>query len=129
MKKFLAIFAFLAIAAIGVGRAQTVCTTAAPCTVVPTASTIAVTLSWNASATPGVTYAVYRSPQSTVSYIQINTSPVTTLGFTDSTVLAGSSYNYFVEAVLSGVNSVPSNIAGIAVPLVPGAPSNLTGTP
>jgi hypothetical protein len=129
MKKFLAIFAFLTIAAIGVGRAQTVCTTAAPCTVVPTASTYAVNLTWQASSTPGVTYAVYRSPSGGISYVQINTQPITTLAYVDSTVLAGSSYDYIVEAVLSGANSAPSNLASVSVPLVPGAPSNLTGTP
>ena len=128
MRKFLGVLAFLTIAALGVGRAQTVCTTAAPCTVMPTASGVQVNLTWSASSTPGVSYAVYRSPSSGVSYVQINVSPVTTLAYSDMTVTPGASYNYIVEAVLNGANSAPSNVAPVTLPLVPGAPTNLTAT-
>jgi hypothetical protein len=83
-------------------------------------------LKWNASVTPNVTYAVYRSPQSVVSYVQINTVPVTTLAYTDLTVTANTAYNYFVEAVLDGVGSAPSNIAPVTTPVLPSPASSLT---
>ena len=125
MRKFLGVLAFLTIAALGVGRAQTNLQALPAATA---AQYYAVNLTWSASSTPGVSYAVYRSPSSGVSYVQINVSPVTTLAYSDMTVTPGASYNYIVEAVLNGANSAPSNVAPVTLPLVPGAPTNLTAT-
>ena len=62
------------------------------------------TLSWNPSATDGVGYRVYRSTQSGESYALLNSEPVSTTSFTDSTVKNGETYFYVVTAVDADFN-------------------------
>jgi hypothetical protein len=62
------------------------------------------TLSWNPSATEGVGYRVYRSTQSGQSYALLNSEPVSTTSFTDSTVEKGETYFYVVTAVDADFN-------------------------
>ena len=129
MKKTLLVFSLLLASVIGC-RAQSVCTVAAPCTTVPTAPTVEVILAWGASSSHGVSYAIYRSPSTSVSYVRIDTTNVTATTYTDTTVTQGSSYNYFVEAYTSSTNfSGPSNIANVTLPSLDNPATSLTAAP
>jgi fibronectin type 3 domain-containing protein len=77
-----------------------------------------VTVAWTASTTSGVTgYDVYRSTSSGSGYTMLNSSPVTTTSYADSTVAAGATYYYVTTAVnSSGVQSSYSNQATAVVP-------------
>jgi fibronectin type 3 domain-containing protein len=63
-------------------------------------------------------YNVYRGTTSNGPYsTQLNSSLVTAVGFTDSTVAAGTTYYYVVTAVnSSNVESVDSNQATAIIP-------------
>jgi hypothetical protein len=62
----------------------------------------AANLSWTASTTPGVTYNIYRASASTGPFTTpLNSSPISGLTFTDTSVLAGQTYYYVVTAVAS----------------------------
>jgi fibronectin type 3 domain-containing protein len=62
-------------------------------------------------------YNVYRALSGTTAYQQLNSYADTQVAFEDSTVQAGLTYDYMVESVdASGVESVPSNIAVVAIP-------------
>lgn len=74
-----------------------------------------VDLKWSASATPGVTYTVWRKTKTTP-FVQVNTSPVAALSFTDNAVVSGTTYYYSVSAELNGRSSNKSNIVGVTVP-------------
>jgi fibronectin type 3 domain-containing protein len=64
-----------------------------------------------------VSYNVYRAPSGSTSYQQINPSTVTLTSYTDQNVEDGQTYDYIVESVdSSGVTSVPSNMASVAIP-------------
>jgi hypothetical protein len=80
----------------------------------------AVDLSWDApssSTDPVAGYNVYRALSGTTAYQQLNSYADTQVAFEDSTVQAGLTYDYMVESVdASGVESVPSNIAVVAIP-------------
>jgi Abnormal spindle-like microcephaly-assoc'd, ASPM-SPD-2-Hydin len=76
-----------------------------------------VALNWGASSTDGVTYNVFKGTSSGgESTTPINTSPVTSLSYTDTNVTPGTDYYYYVEAVDSGGSSTPSNEAVADVP-------------
>jgi Carboxypeptidase regulatory-like domain len=77
-----------------------------------------VALSWTASTTTTVTgYNVYRSTTNGSGYVKINSSLVTVLTYTDSTVLNGTTYYYVTTAVDStGAESGYSNQATAVVP-------------
>lgn len=77
-----------------------------------------VALSWTASTTATVTgYNVYRSTTNGSGYAKINSSLVTVLTYTDSTVLNGATYYYVTTAVDStGAESGYSNQATAAIP-------------
>lgn len=90
------------------------------------------TLSWTDPSNPtGTTYNVYRQtsacpatePTSLAGFTKLNTSIVTGLTFTDSTVTPGS-YCYLVTAVVGSAESGPSPDAGASV--LPFAPVSLT---
>ncbi len=85
-----------------------------------TGEPLQVNLSWDApssSSDPVAGYNVYRSPSGSTSYLQLNTSVVTQTAYADTTVQAGQTYDYIVESVdASGVTSVPSNMASVAIP-------------
>lgn len=79
-----------------------------------------VNLAWEAPASsddPVAGYDVLRSSDGGSSYQELNSSPTTQTAYTDTAVQNGQSYEYEVESVdASGVTSVPSNLATVAVP-------------
>ena len=76
-----------------------------------------VTLSWNASATPGSTYNVFRATTSGgYGSTPLNPSPISGLTYTDSTVTGGQTYYYVAIAVDSGMDSTDSNEVPVNVP-------------
>ena len=123
-KLFSLVFALVSIV---VCRAQSACTVAAPCTTVPTAPNVPMPLKWGASSTANVSYAIYRSPASTVSYVRIDSGGIIATNYIDATVVNGQTYNYFVEAYNVNGFSAPSNIATAVA--VFGSPTNLTTGP
>jgi hypothetical protein len=83
-------------------------------------SQYSVRLTWTASsdaaANPSLTYNVYRAATCPEHFAKINSAPVTGTSYVDNNVGAGAAYCYQVTAVLSAVESVPSNQAVAAVP-------------
>ena len=76
-----------------------------------------VTLTWAAAATPNVTYNVYRSTTTGTGYVKLNTSPISGLSYTDTTVANGTTYYYVVRSVSStGIESVNSNEVSAVIP-------------
>jgi ASPM-SPD-2-Hydin domain-containing protein/centrosomal CEP192-like protein len=76
-----------------------------------------VSLSWTASTSSVVGYNVYRGTQSGGPYDAITSAPDANKAYTDSTVVAGSTYYYVVTAVdSSGNESVYSNQAQAVIP-------------
>jgi hypothetical protein len=49
----------------------------------------------------------------------INATPVTATTYTDTNVTAGTNYDYFVTAVIGGIQSTDSNTVSATVPLFP----------
>ena len=76
-----------------------------------------VDLTWTASTSTVSGYNVYRSTVSGSSYTKINSSLVTALNYTDSTVQNGTTYYYVTTAVdSSGTESAYSNVASAIIP-------------
>jgi len=76
-----------------------------------------VALSWGASTSSVVGYYVFRGGTSGGPYSQVNSSAVTSLGYTDSSVTAGATYYYVVTSMdSSGVQSVYSNQVSATIP-------------
>lgn len=79
-----------------------------------------VQLSWTAptgSADPAVGYHVYRAAANTSVYSLLDSSLVTVVTYTDTTVVAGQTYTYIVKSVdANGVESLPSNVYTAAIP-------------
>jgi hypothetical protein len=91
-----------------------------------------VSLVWTASTSaggnPSLTYNVYRSSGCSGTFVLLNTMPISATAFLDAAVPPGT-YCYQATAVLSGLESTPSNEASAAVPAVvivavPPGPSN-----
>jgi Abnormal spindle-like microcephaly-assoc'd, ASPM-SPD-2-Hydin len=84
-----------------------------------TAVAHSVDLSWTApsnSPDPVAGYNIYRAI-SGGSFALLNSSQDTSITYVDSTVVSGTTYNYYVESVdFSGVESVPSNEITAAIP-------------
>jgi Abnormal spindle-like microcephaly-assoc'd, ASPM-SPD-2-Hydin len=91
--------------------------TGSPTVVSLTASSYYVALTWNASTSNDVvSYNVYRGTTEG-SYTKINTSPVTTLSYPDTSIAASTTYYYVVTAVDSnGVESTDSTPATAIIP-------------
>jgi hypothetical protein len=80
-------------------------------------SSHSVALSWGASTSSVTGYYVFRGTATGGPYSQLNSSPNTSLGFTDSTVAAGNKYFYVVTSVdTTGTQSVFSNEVSAQVP-------------
>jgi hypothetical protein len=96
-----------------------------PCGVSPTPGQPHVCLSWQASATPGVTYNVYRATTSKGENYStpLNAQPLSTLFFYDTTVAVGTQYFYTVTAGQGGTTSVPTPEVGAQVPVPDSAPT------
>lgn len=77
------------------------------------------TASTDAAANPSLTYNVYRAATCSGHFTKLNASPVTTTSYFDNTAATGAAYCYQVTAVLSGLESVPSNQATVALPPPP----------
>jgi len=75
-----------------------------------------VTISWAASSSTASGYNVYRSSTSGGPYSKMNSTLLTGLTYTDSTVSAGATYYYVVTDVTSGTESGFSNQATAVVP-------------
>lgn len=88
-----------------------------------------VSLSWTASVTTGGTVTIYRcvgTPCTATSAFTLLTSGVAAAGpYSDTSVTAGV-YSYFLEAVVNGASSPPSNT--VIVTIAPAPPTGLTGT-
>jgi acyl-CoA hydrolase len=86
-------------------------------------SSSSIALSWSASSTPGVTYDVFRgtSASFTPSSSTLIASGLAGLTYLDSGLAASTTYYYFVEAVSSGVSSLPSKEASAPTPTPPDA--------
>jgi|GEM_PF-2426263 len=98
----------------------------APANLVVSRSPSGLTLTWNGSATPGVTYSVYRgwTPGNETFCL----GGITDTTFFDSSVVAGDGYWYFVKAVISDCDSTASGEAFKYACQTVGAPTNLTET-
>lgn len=89
------------------------------------------TLTWQPSATAGVTYNVWRSTSpggedNPSTGTLLNPAPLTAPTFTDSTVVSGTTYYYVVRAVNSaGTASTDSNEVSATIIEVPAAPTQL----
>jgi hypothetical protein len=90
-----------------------------------TGTAYSVSLAWNASTTPNVTYNMYRCTTSATActssqianFAKLNSSPITTTAFLDSNVAVGQTYYYGVTAVDSSLNeSGMSNISTSTIP-------------
>jgi hypothetical protein len=88
------------------------------------------TASTDASGNPSLTYTLYRQahaapcPAAGTGYsVVTSTIASTATSYTDATVSAGA-YCYYLNAVLNGATSVPSNTAAVTVPVAP--PTGLT---
>lgn len=88
-------------------------------------STHQVALSWSCT-TPGVTYNVYRGTAQGNETLNATGQSGTT--YVDTTVVGGTTYWYYVTAVLNGDESSGSNEVSAVVPNNPTAPSGLTVT-
>ena len=89
------------------------------------APTHSVVLTWTASpdaaANPSLTYNAYRltgACSATATFTKINTAPIASVTFTDTSVAPGA-YCYYVTASLNGIESVPSNQAAAAILVLP----------
>jgi fibronectin type 3 domain-containing protein len=86
----------------------------------PAQSQYSARITWVASTTaaanPSLTYNVYRAATCPGHFTAINAAPVAGTSFVDLAVAIGASYCYQVTAVLSGVESLPSNQTTVAVP-------------
>jgi len=76
-----------------------------------------VKLSWNASSSAVNGYHAYRGDSSNGPFTRLTTSLLAGLSYTDSTVVSGKSYTYYVTAVDgAGVESAPSNQTVVTIP-------------
>ena len=77
-----------------------------------------VSISWNASTSPVIGYNVYRAPAPGGPYTKLNSTPIATLKYEDTSVEAGHTYSYKVTAV--DAKNVESGGAGDIITKVPG---------
>jgi fibronectin type 3 domain-containing protein len=97
---------------------------------VPTGTPHQATITWTAPSPVGGSgtvsgYNIYRSPSTgTANYVKLNTTPIVGLTSTDTTVTAGTSYNYCVSTVDSlSEESACSTPVLATIPTNPNAPS------
>jgi len=94
--------------------------TGSPATVALTGTGVvppSVTLGWTASTSTVAGYNIYRGTISGGPYVKVNTSLITSLAYTDTTVQSGTTYFYVATAVdSSGNESVNSNEVSAPVP-------------
>jgi fibronectin type 3 domain-containing protein len=88
-------------------------------------STHQIAISWN-DTTSGVTFNIYRGTAQGGETLYATGQSSTS--YVDSNVVGGTTYWYYVTAVLSGDESAGSNEVSAAVPNNPSAPTGLTVT-
>jgi hypothetical protein len=92
----------------------------------PSRAQHSVSLTWTASTSasgnPSLTYNIYRSFACSGTFVRLNTTPISTSGFLDVAVPPGT-YCYQATAVLSGLESTPSNQASAVVTAVVTVPA------
>jgi hypothetical protein len=86
-----------------------------PSTCASPAGAHSVTLTWTASATPGVTYDAYRSQGCTGTYTKA-ASGMTTTTWTDTAVTSGQTYCYVTTAASASGESPHSNTVQAVIP-------------
>jgi chitinase len=84
-----------------------------------------IALSWN-DTTSGVTFNVYRGTAQGGETLYASGQP--SASYVDSSVVGGTTYWYYITAVLNGDESAGSNEVSAAVPNNPAPPSGLTVT-
>ena len=87
-----------------------------------------VILTWGASPTSGVTYDVYRATTAGACGTTPLATGITSLTYTDATVISGSTYFYAVDASGSGGKSACTNEVQVLIPVPPQPPTNLGAT-
>ena len=92
-----------------------------------------VTLAWDASDTPNVTYNVHRSKTAggcadvaAASCTKLNTAPINVLTFTDTTPVSGRFFYVATAVDADSIESIPSNELSVILP--PKPPKNLRKT-
>jgi fibronectin type 3 domain-containing protein len=87
-----------------------------------TITNYSVALSWGASSSPSTSgYNIYRSTVRGSGYTKVNSTPISGLSFTDSTVVAGQTYYYVSTAVDSSGDEIGySNQIQEVVPVLSG---------
>ena len=79
-----------------------------------------VVLNWVASTSAGIIgYNVYRATTSGAYTTPLNSLPISSITYTDSTVQAGQTYYYVVRALNGSAESANSNEAQVIVPSSP----------
>ena len=77
-------------------------------------------LTWSApgsSSVPVAGYNIYRAANGSTNYQLLNSGVNTPTAYTDSNVVNGTSYTYYVTSVdASGNTSAPSNTFSVAIP-------------
>ena len=99
---------------------------------VATAGSAQVTLAWTAATSGGQAsdisgYDVYRSTSQTSGFTKLNTNPVTTTNYTDSTVTAGTTYYYVLKLVYnatSGTKPTSTNFSANSNAVIPNPAGN-----
>ena len=81
----------------------------------PPATAHGMKLHWNASATPSVTYKVYRATGQAALFQPISGN-LQTITYLDQTIVRGATYRYVVRAVRQGVESSDSNVFIATIP-------------
>jgi fibronectin type 3 domain-containing protein len=92
-------------------------------------STHSITVGWNASATTGVAYNVYRSTSASGPFTKINSVDVNALTYTDTTGTGGTTYYYQTTAVCDSSTTCPSGISGESAPSPISAGALFLGNP
>lgn len=93
------------------------------------AATHSATLAWTDSTNPATTtYNVYRSGGACPANSPNKLTNVTAKTYTDTAVMAGATYCYFVRAMYSGSESGDSNHAQALIPVDAVPPTSLTVT-
>ena len=101
----------------------------APADLTATAGYGQVTLTWTASASPGVTnYNIKRSTSSGGPYTNNIVGSTSATAYTDTNVADGTTYYYVVSAVSSTVGEGPNSLEANATPMFSPVPGNLTVT-
>jgi hypothetical protein len=92
----------------------------------------AVNLAWQAPASspdPVAGYQVYRALAPSGTYTVVGNAALTPTAWSDLSIAAGVSYDYFVESVdAAGATSTPSNTVTVPVPALPPAMAQPTVT-